>query len=69
MWITEDHIIKCFIEAVITFKELLHHQSSFTPVQDGSLKRYLLLNVPNPFSGPNTKEKNGVAMQDYAMGI
>ena len=67
MWITEDYIIKYFIEAVITFKELLRHQSSFTPVQGGSLNRYLLFNVPNPFSGPSIKEKSGLAIQDYAM--
>ena len=67
MWIMKDHITKCFIEVVITFKELLCHQSSFAPAQSGSPNRYLLFNVLNPFSGPNIKEKSGLAIQDYAM--
>ena len=49
--------VKHLLGAVVTFKKLLHLQSSHTPVQDGSLNRTLLFNVPDSLFWPQYKRK------------
>ena len=51
-------IIKHLLEAVVTFKKVLCHQSSPIPVQGGSPNRNLLFNVPDPFFLTQYKRKS-----------